>query len=65
MKIALIGANGTVGQRILQEALNRGHEVAAIVRDHSSIGQTHKNLTVVTGDLVASDTKISTAGSWL
>lgn len=60
MKIALIGANGTVGQRILQEALNRGHEVAAIVRDHSSIGQTHKNLTVVTGDLVASDT-ISTA----
>lgn len=55
MKIALIGANGTVGQRILQEALNRGHEVAAIVREKSSIGQTHKNLAVVTGDLLAQD----------
>lgn len=53
MKIALIGANGTVGQRILQEALTRGHEVAAIVRDSSSIAQTHEKLVVVTGDLSA------------
>jgi uncharacterized protein len=32
MKIALIGATGFVGSAILQEALDRGHEVAAIVR---------------------------------
>jgi putative NADH-flavin reductase len=32
MKIALIGATGFVGSRILNEALDRGHEVTAIVR---------------------------------
>lgn len=33
MKIALIGATGFVGSAILKEALGRGHEVTAIVRD--------------------------------
>ncbi|WHZ26611.1 MAG: Rrf2-linked NADH-flavin reductase [Nitrospira sp.] len=33
MKIALIGATGFVGSAILKEALDRGHEVAAIARD--------------------------------
>jgi uncharacterized protein len=32
MKIALIGASGNVGAKILNEALARGHEVAGIVR---------------------------------
>jgi putative NADH-flavin reductase len=32
MKIALIGATGFVGSRILNEALDRNHEVTAIVR---------------------------------
>ena len=30
MKVALIGSAGNIGSRILQEALNRGHEVTAI-----------------------------------
>jgi putative NADH-flavin reductase len=33
MKLALIGATGQVGSRVLAEALRRGHEVAAFVRD--------------------------------
>ena len=33
MKIVLIGATGFVGSALLQEALNRGHEVTALVRD--------------------------------
>lgn len=33
MKVALIGASGYVGSRILAEALNRGHAVTAVVRD--------------------------------
>lgn len=32
MKVALIGASGNVGSRILTELLNRGHEVTGIVR---------------------------------
>ncbi|GAA0319884.1 NAD(P)-dependent oxidoreductase [Sphingomonas oligophenolica] len=32
MKIAVIGASGNVGQRIVAEALGRGHEVTAIAR---------------------------------
>lgn len=52
MKIALIGGNGTVGQRILQEALTRGHQVVAIVRDPSRITKQDPNLRVVTGDLL-------------
>jgi len=52
MKIALIGASGTVGQRILQESLTRGHQVVAIVRDPSRITQKDEKLSVVTGDLL-------------
>lgn len=37
MKIALIGASGFVGAAILNEAVNRGHSVTAIVRDVSKI----------------------------
>ena len=37
MKIALIGATGFVGSAILKEALDRGHEVTAIVRHPEKI----------------------------
>jgi hypothetical protein len=33
MKVALIGATGFVGSRMMVEALQRGHEVTAIARD--------------------------------
>ncbi len=37
MKIALIGASGFVGSKILAEALQRGHQVTAIVRNPEKI----------------------------
>ncbi|MFS0840941.1 NAD(P)-dependent oxidoreductase [Paenibacillus sp. 1P03SA] len=37
MKIAIIGASGKAGSRILKEAQDRGHEVTAIVRDASKV----------------------------
>ncbi|GGG55276.1 NAD(P)-dependent oxidoreductase [Paenibacillus radicis (ex Gao et al. 2016)] len=37
MKIAVIGAGGKAGRNIVKEALDRGHEVTAIVRDASKI----------------------------
>ncbi len=33
MNIAVFGASGTIGRRIAQEALARGHSVTAIVRN--------------------------------
>lgn len=37
MKIALIGATGYTGSRILLEALTRGHQVTALVRDTTKL----------------------------
>ncbi|MBB3151597.1 hypothetical protein FHS16_001643 [Paenibacillus endophyticus] len=37
MKIAVIGATGRAGSRIVAEAKDRGHEVTAIVRDATKI----------------------------
>ncbi|WP_257873112.1 NAD(P)-dependent oxidoreductase [Hymenobacter sp. J193] len=51
MKIALIGATGFVGSKLLTEALNRGHQVTALVRDPTRLTTRHANLTVVTGDV--------------
>ncbi|MFH9421043.1 NAD(P)-dependent oxidoreductase [Streptomyces sp. NPDC017529] len=51
-KIAIFGANGTIGSRVLDEALRRGHQVTAVVRDPAKISKTDPNLTVITGDIL-------------
>jgi uncharacterized protein len=50
MKVALIGASGNVGSRILAELLGRGHEVTAIVR-HPEKLPAHEGLTAKRGDV--------------
>jgi len=52
MKIALIGATGTIGQRILRETLQRGHTVTAIVRDPARLTETNPNLQVTVGNVL-------------
>ncbi len=37
MKIAIIGAAGNIGSRILREAVSRGHEVTAVVRREGAL----------------------------
>jgi len=54
MKVALIGATGRVGSKILDEALGRGHWVTAVVRDVAKV-PAHTNLNVVKGDVFSSD----------
>jgi hypothetical protein len=49
MKLALIGASGFVGAAVLQEALNRGHQVSGIVRHPEKLPQ-HPALSAVAGD---------------
>ncbi|WP_433273598.1 NAD(P)-dependent oxidoreductase [Actinosynnema sp. CS-041913] len=48
--IALIGATGTIGSRILDEALRRGHTVTAIVRDPAKLDRS--DVTAKTGDVL-------------
>jgi putative NADH-flavin reductase len=49
MKIALLGATGTIGSAYLQRALADGHEVRALVRDGTSL-KPARGLTVRIGD---------------
>ncbi|MGW7427779.1 NAD(P)-dependent oxidoreductase [Streptomyces sp. NPDC054813] len=51
-KIALFGANGTIGSRVLDEALRRGHQVTAVVRDPAKLTKSDPDLIVVTGDVL-------------
>ncbi|OFW61922.1 MAG: 3-beta hydroxysteroid dehydrogenase, partial [Actinobacteria bacterium RBG_16_64_13] len=51
MKIALIGATGFVGSRLLTEALERGHEVTGIVR-HPDRLRVQGGLTAKKGDVL-------------
>ncbi|HEU4329428.1 MAG TPA: NAD(P)-dependent oxidoreductase [Roseiflexaceae bacterium] len=50
MKIAVIGAGGTIGQRIVREALGRGHEVTAVVRDPARYGEANPQVAAVKAD---------------
>lgn len=50
-KIVLIGASGFVGSAILNEALNRGIKVTAVVRNPESIKISNADLTIVKADV--------------
>ena len=54
MHIALYGATGKSGSRILTELLSRGHQVTAIVRNPAKLAE-QPGLTVVTGDVSSAD----------
>jgi len=49
VKIAIIGASGLVGTKILSESLDRGHEITAIVRNPERL-PTHPKLRAARGD---------------
>ena len=51
MKIAIIGASGNIGSRIVQEALTRGHDVTAITRHPENISKESVSLEVKEGNV--------------
>lgn len=61
MKLVLFGATGHVGHAILDEALARGHDVTAIVRDASRLTQHDNKLHVVVGDIADPATWLAAA----
>ncbi|MBI6152906.1 NAD(P)-dependent oxidoreductase [Serratia surfactantfaciens] len=50
MKVAIIGATGFVGRRVVDEALARGIQVTAIARQKKDLPE-HAHLTVALGDV--------------
>lgn len=50
MKVALLGATGPVGKRLLQELTDRGHAVTAIVRNPEKVPP-HPNIMPRAGDI--------------
>lgn len=60
MKIALIGATGFVGSKILEELLTRGHQVTAILRNPEKLTLKHPSLSLAKAD-VFNEQELSTA----
>ncbi|XP_059192454.1 flavin reductase (NADPH)-like [Centropristis striata] len=55
MKIAVLGATGQTGQFLVNQALQQGHVVTAIVRNPGKLGVHHDNLKVVEADIFSAD----------
>ncbi|MGW3572218.1 NAD(P)-dependent oxidoreductase [Streptomyces sp. NPDC000941] len=62
MRITVFGAAGSVGSRVVAEALSRGHEVTAVVRNPGRLGDLPAGATARTGDAadVADVVRLST-----
>ncbi len=56
MKIMLIGGTGKTGKQIIKQALERGHEVTALVRNPKKIKIRDPNLVVVEGNVLVPET---------
>jgi putative NADH-flavin reductase len=54
MKIVLFGATGRTGRQVLDQAIQAGHEVTAVVRDPTSLPQ-QAHLSVVVADVMKPD----------
>lgn len=55
LRITVYGGTGRIGQRIVNEALDRGHVVTVVVRDPSRMTEKREHLTVVKGDVLDPD----------
>lgn len=59
MKVALYGASGTIGSRILRELVSRGHQVTAVVRHPEKVAG--PEVTVLQGDVLDAKSVAETA----
>lgn len=55
MKVLLFGATGGTGRCLVEQALERGHEVTAYVRDASKLELAHASLQLRKGELLDAD----------
>ena len=52
LQIVVFGGTGNIGQRIVREALDRGHEVTVVSRDPSRVKEKHARLKAVQGNVL-------------
>jgi putative NADH-flavin reductase len=50
--VLIVGATGGTGRQLVAQALERGHEVTALVRNPARLGIEHPRLKVVRGDVL-------------
>ncbi|KAE8291963.1 Flavin reductase (NADPH) [Larimichthys crocea] len=55
MKVAVLGATGQTGQYLVNQALQQGHTVTAIVRNPGKLTIHHDNLKVVEADIFSAE----------
>ena len=51
MRVTVFGASGAIGRLVVQQLLDDGHNVTALVRAPGKLALTHADLTVVAGQL--------------
>jgi putative NADH-flavin reductase len=51
-RILIVGATGGTGRELVAQALERGYQVTALVRDPSKLGIEDRNLTLARGDVL-------------
>ncbi|KAJ8026507.1 Flavin reductase (NADPH) [Holothuria leucospilota] len=59
MKIAIVGATGATGLCLVQQAVDAGHEVVAVMRNVSKLTIQHENLKAVEGSIFSVDSLVS------
>jgi putative NADH-flavin reductase len=52
MRIAVFGATGGTGREVVRQALEQGHQVAALVRDPAKLTLEHPRLTIIAGNVL-------------
>lgn len=62
MDIGVFGATGTIGQRVVREAADRGHRVVAFTRDASRIPQDPETVAWKVADLLDTDSVTGNIG---
>lgn len=64
MKIAVIGATGSIGQKVVEQSLENGYEVIAVARNPKALSIAHERLERRSGDvLIAESIKAAIAGA--